>query len=160
MTSTFWTQSWWDIGWSLGITSQTWLGASGSTWAAWGDDAAADAAQRFWIGFRTDEHGRRLKIYASLMRELLTNPRVAGIFHRVPVLNLPILVCSGKCQSGCIVLGCELWPPFIPFGQQKVKLIWNDQLSNRTGETDLEGSLYLFFGAMHLYFEIVNFSSV
>lgn len=30
--------------------------------------------------------------------------------HRVPMANLPVLVFSGKCQSGCTVLGCEHRP--------------------------------------------------
>lgn len=77
-------------------------------------------------------------------------PRVVGIF---------CWICQFWClrPMGCFVLGCELWPSFIPFGKQKVKLIWNDQLSNRTGETDLECFLYLFFGTLYLYFEIVDF---
>ena len=27
--------------------------------------------------------------------------------HRAPILNMPILVFSGKCKLGCMVLGCE-----------------------------------------------------
>lgn len=46
VASNTWTWSWWDTGRSLGVTSQTWPGASGSSiWTAWADFAASDGPE-------------------------------------------------------------------------------------------------------------------
>ncbi|KAI4892575.1 hypothetical protein NFI96_008644, partial [Prochilodus magdalenae] len=66
--------------------------------------------------------------YLMAVRLPLCEPAFICEEHRAPVVNLPILVFSGKCQASCMVLGCEHNPHLWTTGPHTILM---ESVSNR-----------------------------